>query len=167
MSDLIWAPWRMEFIAKDKTPGCVLCNYVGAMPAPGSLVLAQRPPVYVVLNKYPYTAGHIMVVPVRHISNPSELTESESPALWGLVQASIARLQSATGCAGMNIGMNVGRVAGAGIHEHIHVHLVPRWEGDNNFMPVLGDARVVPEYLEDTRKRLAQAFAELSQEIAV
>jgi ATP adenylyltransferase len=152
----------MEFIAKEKSPGCVLCDYVEIAPAPGRLVLAQRPLAYVVLNKYPYTSGHIMVVPRRHVSNPSALNPTECHDLWSLVQASIPRLQQATGCSGINLGMNIGRVAGAGIHEHIHVHLVPRWEGDNNFMPVLGETRVMPECLEQTRQRLASAFAELN-----
>lgn len=161
---MIWAPWRMEFIAKEKSPGCVLCGYVGVVPAPGTLVLTQHKLAYVVLNKYPYTAGHIMVVPRRHVSTPAELDATESSAMWSLVQASISRLQVATSCGGMNIGMNLGRAAGAGIHEHVHVHLVPRWEGDNNFMPVLGDARVMPEYLEQSWRRLESAFAELSEE---
>ena len=164
MTDVIWAPWRMEFILKQKGPGCVLCNYIDVTPAAGELVLAQQPLAYVVLNKYPYTAGHIMVVPKRHVSNPNELSATESTALWSLVQASIAPLQFATGCAGMNVGMNLGRVAGAGIHEHIHVHLVPRWEGDNNFMPVLGEARVMLEYLEQSWHRLQSAFAGLNEE---
>lgn len=163
MSDVIWAPWRMEFIGKQKSPGCVLCDYVEVAPAPGGLVLVQRRLAYIVLNKYPYTSGHIMVVPRRHVSNPAELDASESRELWNLAQASISRLQSATGCSGINLGMNVGRAAGAGIHEHIHVHLVPRWEGDNNFMPVLSDTRIMPECLEQTRKRLAAAFAELNE----
>ena len=166
MSEVIWAPWRMEFILKDKTPGCVLCNYIEVAPAPGKLVLAQRPSAFVVLNKYPYTAGHIMVVPKRHVSDPTELEASESAALWSLVQASVSPLRRATGCSGINIGMNLGRAAGAGIHEHIHVHLVPRWEGDNNFIAVLGDARVMPEYLEQSRKRLEIAFTELHEEAA-
>jgi len=163
MTDMIWAPWRMEFILSQKRPGCVLCNYIGVTPAAGDLVLAQRRLAYVVLNKYPYTAGHIMVVPKRHVSNATELDDDEATALWWLVQASISRLEAATGCAGMNLGMNLGRAAGAGIHEHIHVHLVPRWEGDNNFMPVIGDARVMPEYLERSRQRLAGAFAGLNE----
>jgi ATP adenylyltransferase len=167
MSEVIWAPWRMEFILGEKTPGCVLCNYVGVAPGTGTLVLAQRPLAYVVLNKYPYTAGHIMVVPKRHVSELTELNGDESAALWSLVQASAARLRQATGCAGMNLGMNLGRVAGAGIHEHIHVHLVPRWEGDHNFISVIGDARVMPEYLEQSRQRLEQAFAELHEEVAL
>ncbi len=150
MSEVIWAPWRMEFISKQKSPGCVLCNYIDVAPAAGALVLAQRPLAYVVLNKYPYTSGHIMVVPKRHVSTLSDLSAQESAALWQLVQASVGPLQTATGCAGMNLGMNLGRIAGAGIHEHIHVHLVPRWEGDSNFMPVLGDTRVMPEYLEQS-----------------
>jgi len=164
MADVIWAPWRMEFISKQKSPGCVLCDYVGIAPAPGTLVLAQRHLAYVVLNKYPYTPGHIMVVPKRHVAMPTELTEQEFSAMWGLVQASVAPLKGATGCDGMNLGMNLGRVAGAGISDHIHVHLVPRWEGDSNFMPVLGATRVMPEHLDQTWHRLAQAFAELPEE---
>ncbi len=167
MSEVIWAPWRMEFILGEKAPGCVLCDYVGVEPAEGSLVLAQSRSAYVVLNKYPYTAGHIMVVPHRHVSDPMVLEPHESGALWQLVQACIAPLRTATRCAGLNIGMNVGQVAGAGIHEHIHVHLVPRWAGDNNFMPAIGDARVMPEYLEQSRQRLAPAFEQLSKEHAL
>ena len=164
MSEVIWAPWRMEFILNEKTPGCVLCNYVGVAPAAGTLVLAQRRQAYVVLNKYPYTAGHIMVVPKRHVSDLTKLSPDESSALWNLVQASVAPLRQATGCVGMNVGMNLGHVAGAGIHEHIHVHLVPRWEGDHNFISVIGDTRVMPEYLEQSRQRLERAFAELHEE---
>lgn len=160
---MIWAPWRMEFISNQRSPGCVLCGYVDVAPAAGSLVLAQRALAYVVLNKYPYTSGHIMVVPKRHVSMPTDLSAPESTALWGLVQSSVAPLRSATGCDGINLGMNLGRAAGAGIHEHIHVHLVPRWEGDNNFMPVLGATRVMPEYLEQSWHRLAAAFARLGE----
>ncbi len=154
----------MEFLSNQKAPGCVLCNYVDVAPAAGELVLAQRPHAYVVLNKFPYTSGHIMVVPKRHVSMPTELAPHESTALWSLVQACIAPLKAATGCDGMNVGMNLGRVAGAGIQDHIHVHLVPRWEGDNNFMPVLGETRVMPEYLEQSWHRLAPTFAELNEE---
>jgi ATP adenylyltransferase len=165
MSDVIWAPWRMEFILGKKPPECVLCGYADVAPAPGTLVLAQGSLAYVVLNKYPYTAGHIMVVPHRHVSDPAELQAHESNALWRMVQASIAPLRAATRCPGMNIGMNVGQVAGAGIHEHIHVHLVPRWDGDNNFMPAVANIRVMPEYLEDSWQRLAPAFADLGKEL--
>ena len=131
----------MEFILGQRPPGCVLCEYVDVTPAPGTLVLAQNSLAYVVLNKYPYTAGHIMVVPRRHVSDPTELAPHESDAMWRLVQASVAPLRAATSCPGMNIGMNLGQVAGAGIHEHIHVHLVPRWGGDNNFMPAISNTR--------------------------
>ncbi len=165
MADVIWAPWRMEFILGHKSGGCVLCDYFDVKPMSGELVLAQRPLAYVVLNKYPYTAGHIMVVPKHHVSDATELSAVEATALWQLVQASIAPLRAATDCAGMNVGMNLGRVAGAGIHEHIHVHLVPRWEGDNNFMPVVGNSRVMPEHLEQSRQRLCVEFAALNEEL--
>jgi ATP adenylyltransferase len=153
----------MDFILGQRPPGCVLCGYVGVAPAPGTLILAQSHLAYVVLNKYPYTAGHIMVVPRRHVSDVTELAAHESDAMWRLVQASVGPLRAATRCQGMNIGMNLGQVAGAGIHEHIHVHLVPRWDGDNNFMPVISDTRVMPEYLEQSWDRLAPAFAKLSE----
>jgi len=166
MSDVIWAPWRMDFILGRKPPGCVLCSYVDISPAPGTLVLAQSPLAYVVLNKYPYTAGHIMVVPRRHVSDPVDLKAHESDALWRMVHASIGRLHAATQCSGMNVGMNIGQVAGAGIYEHIHVHLVPRWDGDNNFMPAIAHTRVMPEYLEQSWERLAEAFADLTKELS-
>src|SRR5512138_4036934 len=101
MSDVIWAPWRMEFILGKRPAGCVLCEYVDVAPAPGTLVLAQGPLAYVVLNKYPYTAGHIMVVPRRHVSDPADLAPHESDAMWRLVQSCVAPLRAATCCPGM------------------------------------------------------------------
>jgi ATP adenylyltransferase len=164
MSDVIWAPWRMEFIKQQTSTACVLCDYVGLAPAPDTLILVRHSLAYVVLNKYPYAAGHIMVVPGRHVASPAELSATENRALWDLVQRCIAPLTAATECDGINLGMNLGRVAGAGIHEHVHVHLVPRWEGDHNFMPVLGQTRVVPEYLEITWHRLFSAFGDLNED---
>lgn len=164
MTERLWAPWRMEFIRKDRpaSHGCVLCEYVGVAPSAGSLLLARRRHAYVVLNRYPYNSGHIMVVPNRHVHDPTQLSLEESQALWQLFTESIAALREATKCQGINCGVNLGRAAGAGIEEHVHVHLVPRWDGDNNFMPVLGDARVVPEALERTREQMAPFFASLS-----
>jgi len=165
MADRLWAPWRMDFIRQgDKPEGCVLCGYVGREPERASGVLARGPHAYVVLNKYPYTAGHLMVVPNRHVDSLAGLDAAEHDALWRLVSASAERLRQATGADGLNLGMNLGRAAGAGIHEHLHVHLVPRWVGDNNFMPVIADARVMPEYLGATWAQLAPGFAGLGAE---
>ncbi len=159
MTDRLWAPWRMEFIRQsEKKPGCVLCEYAACAPGRETHVLARDAGGFVVLNKYPYTAGHLMVVPNRHVGSLAELELAEHDALFRLVRASVTCLEQATGAEGVNLGMNLGRAAGAGIHEHLHVHLVPRWVGDANFMPVIGDVRVMPEYLDATWDRLAPAF---------
>jgi ATP adenylyltransferase len=166
MTERLWAPWRMEFIRRERPAdqGCVLCEYVGVVPGAGTLLLARRPDAFVVLNKYPYNSGHIMVVPTRHVQAPAQLTVEESHSLWQLVTDAMTALRNATECQGMNCGINLGRAAGAGIEEHLHVHLVPRWDGDNNFMPVLGGLRVVPEGLERTWEQLAAHFVGLSND---
>lgn len=163
MTERLWAPWRMEFILGPKRPGCVLCGYVGAEPSRDSRVLARSAKSYVVLNKYPYAAGHLMVVPRRHVASLADLALEEHDDLFRLVRACAPVLQEATRADGMNLGVNLGKAAGAGIEEHLHVHLVPRWVGDNNFMPVLGDVRVMPEYLEETWARFQPLFAALDQ----
>jgi ATP adenylyltransferase len=162
MSERLWAPWRMQFIQEHDAPaGCVLCGYENVPPRRDTRVLARCKAAYVVLNKYPYAAGHLMVVPKSHVADLVELPPSEHAALWSLVRECFARLRSATGAEGINVGINWGEAAGAGIREHLHVHLVPRWLGDTNFMPVLADVRVLPEYLEATWDRLAPRFADL------
>lgn len=154
----------MEFILQDRSAnsGCVLCEYVGVAPKAGTLVLARRRNAYVVLNKYPYNSGHVMVVPNAHVKDPTELTAEQATELYALLTESIAALRRATRCQGINVGMNLGRSAGAGIEEHLHIHLVPRWDGDNNFMTVVSDTRVVPEDLERTREHLAREFEGLT-----
>lgn len=159
MPERLWAPWRMAYMDEPDPPkGCALCAYSTSEPSRESRVLRREAHTFVVLNKYPYTAGHVMVVPRRHVPHPSELTEEEHSELWRVVAESIAALEKATGSEGMNLGMNLGRSAGAGIDQHLHAHLVPRWFGDNNFMPVIADTRVMPQYLEDTWDRLAPSF---------
>ncbi|MCC6902783.1 MAG: HIT domain-containing protein [Polyangiaceae bacterium] len=160
MSDRLWAPWRMQFIRdSDRPAGCALCAYVGVEPSSEGRVLAREPHAFVVLNKFPYAAGHLLVVPTRHVASLEALTPDEHAALWALTTQSATRLERATGAEGLNLGMNLGRAAGAGIREHLHVHLVPRWVGDNNFMPVVSDVRVMPEYLEATWEALWPHFA--------
>ena len=163
MTERLWAPWRMEFIRRPKGEGgCVLCGYVGAPASRDNGVLARRDGAYVVLNKYPYTVAHLMIVPEQHVADPDELGDDSYDSLWRLVRDARRALIAATGAQGMNIGVNLGAAAGAGIAEHLHVHLVPRWTGDNNFMPVIGDVRVMHEYLEETWDHLAPHFAALS-----
>lgn len=153
----------MEFIVGPKVSGCVLCGYAPEAAGPEHRILSKSASSFVVLNKYPYAAGHLMVVPVRHVRRLDELEPEEHEDLWRLVRASVPALERGTRCEGVNIGLNLGKVAGAGIEEHLHVHVVPRWSGDNNFMPVIGDTRVMPEYLRETWARLAPEFAEIAR----
>ncbi len=152
----LWAPWRMEYILGPKDGACVFCD------AAEDLLLVSRPNAFVCLNKYPFAAGHLLVVPKKHVSNLAELSDAEADDLFRLVRASVARLERAISPEGVNVGLNLGKAAGAGIAEHLHAHVVPRWSGDTNFMPVMTGARVMPEYLQDTRKRLLPHFADLA-----
>jgi ATP adenylyltransferase len=156
MTENLWAPWRMEYILGKKDAGCVFCE-----PEP-ELFLASRASAFVCLNKYPFAAGHLLVVPKRHVSDTSLLTDDEADDFFRLVRTSVARLTKAVTPDGVNVGMNLGKAAGAGIAEHLHAHVVPRWNGDTNFLPVIADARVMPEYLHTTRNRLAPFFADLA-----
>jgi ATP adenylyltransferase len=154
----------MEFLQEDRSASssCVLCDYVGVTPAEGTLVLARRAHAFVILNKYPYNSGHIMVVPNAHVKDPTELEAEQATELYQLLHESIGALKRATHCQGINVGMNLGRAAGAGIEEHLHIHLVPRWSGDGNFLSVVADTRVVPESLARTREYLAREFDALT-----
>ena len=153
----------MQYIREPKPEhsACVLCDYCDCQPTRQSLVLVQQPDCFVVLNKYPYVSSHLMVVSRRHVSDMADLTSSQWTALWHAVREASTRLCSATKAQGLNVGLNLGVVAGAGIDQHLHVHLVPRWQGDNNFMPVIADARVLPEYLEETWDYLRPHFEDL------
>lgn len=165
MSDRIWAPWRMQYLRSPKpaAAGCVPCGYVGQAPSREGGVLARRDGAYVVLNKFPYAAGHLMVVPAAHVRSLTGLEPSAHDGLFRLVRDSVACLAQATGADGMNVGINLGSAAGAGIAEHLHVHVVPRWAGDQNFMPVVGDVLVLPEALGDAWVRLEEPFRALDE----
>jgi ATP adenylyltransferase len=153
----------MEYIRGPKEPGCIFCRYPAEDRARYAerLILCTRGDAFVMLNKYPFASGHLMVVPTRHASDLSELTEAEHAALFELVRASASALKVAVNAEGVNIGINIGASAGAGIAEHLHVHIVPRWRGDMNFMPVVADLRVMPEALDATWSRLAPYFRPL------
>jgi len=155
MSENMWAPWRMEYILGPKTGPCVFCTRQPEM------LLAEAPRAFVCLNKYPFGAGHLLVVPKKHVSDLSALSDDEADDFFRLLRTSVERLRRALSPEGVNVGINLGKAAGAGIAEHLHAHLVPRWSGDTNFMPVMTDIRVIPEYLQDTRKRLLPHFADL------
>ncbi len=149
MSKPLWAPWRLEYIEQaDERPGCIFCD-----PDEG-LVVHRGTTAFVLLNRFPYTSGHLMVAPLRHTGALGELTDAEALEIHRLAAAAIATLTAAYAPHGHNLGWNLGRAAGAGIVDHVHLHVVPRWVGDTNFMPVLADVRVVPEALAATADRL-------------
>jgi ATP adenylyltransferase len=166
--DHLWSPWRLDYITGPKDNStCVFCRHAEEArnnpDNPDSLVLTTGTHAYVVLNRYPYNNGHLMVVPSRHTSTLTKLSVDELHELMLLTQRSEQALRDAYPPEGINVGINIGKAAGAGIEEHLHIHLVPRWNGDTNFMTVTGQTRVLPEDLPSTAKRLRPVFERLSR----
>ncbi len=154
----LWAPWRLEYIAAaDELPGCVFCDAAAATDEDG-LVVHRGATSFVLLNKYPYSSGHLMVAPLRHIGDIGDLTDDELIEIHRLAASGMGALAETFAPQGYNLGWNLGRVAGAGVVDHVHLHVVPRWAGDTNFMPVLADVKVLPEHLLETRQKLAAAW---------
>jgi ATP adenylyltransferase len=160
----LWTPHRMAYIKGEGKPagpgadeGCPFC-VVPTLSDEDGLVVARGELVYGVLNLYPYTSGHVLVVPYRHLADYADLTEAETSEFSDFTKRAMIALRAASAPHGFNIGMNLGTVAGAGIAAHLHQHVVPRWGGDSNFMPVVGRTRVLPQLLADTRKILADAW---------
>ena len=154
----IWAPWRIEYIRAAKPTGCILCDKPKEDKDVENYILYHGKYNFIMLNSYPYNPGHLLIAPYRHIGSPEELTDSERNEHFKLVTRSIVVLKETFKPAGFNIGANLGRVAGAGIEDHFHSHIVPRWQGDNNYIPVLADVRVIPQALADTYQTLAGKF---------
>jgi ATP adenylyltransferase len=160
----LWMPHRMAYIKGEGKPagpgaeeGCPFCRIPRLSDADG-LIVARGTLVYAVLNLYPYNSGHLMVCPYRHAADYTDLDEAETAELAGYTKQAMTVLRSVTGAQGFNIGMNIGGVAGAGIAAHLHQHVVPRWGGDSNFMPVIGRTKVLPQLLAQTRETLARAW---------
>jgi ATP adenylyltransferase len=157
----LWAPWRMPYIAgSHPSSGCVFCNARDTTDDRAAFVLYRGEHSYLMLNAFPYTPGHVMAVLRRHVGAIGELEPEELAGAMRLVQRAIAALTVEYRAEGFNVGINQGRVAGAGIADHLHVHVVPRWNGDANFMTVVGEARVLPEALEATWERLRDRFVD-------
>jgi len=159
--DKIWAPWRMEYVGSAKPAGekkCFLC--VDPDRDNESLVVGRKGTAFVIMNRFPYTNGHVMVVPVKHTGRIEELSDEESLDLMRLVRSMIPIFKEEFKVDGVNVGINIGRAAGAGLEEHIHIHMVPRWFGDNNFMPVVGETRMISEHLNASYERLKRKFIE-------
>jgi ATP adenylyltransferase len=154
----LWAPWRLEYVAAaDEQEGCVFC-LAEAGDDEECLVVHRGRRAFVLLNKFPYASGHLMVAPKRHVGDFGELDDPEALEIHRLAVQGVAALAETFGPQGYNLGWNLGRIAGAGIVDHVHMHVVPRWAGDTNFMPVLADVKVLPEALAETRRKLAAAW---------
>ena len=158
MTKQLWAPWRLEYIKQaDEQGGCVFCD-AAAGDDEEKLIVHRGQHAFVLLNKFPYSSGHLMVAPYRHVGELAGLAEEEALEVHGLAVQGVAALGEVYGPEGHNLGWNLGRVSGAGVVDHIHLHVVPRWAGDTNFMPVLADVKVLPEHLIETRRRLVEAW---------
>ncbi|MDX6606533.1 MAG: adenylyltransferase [Solirubrobacterales bacterium] len=157
----IWAPWRLEYVkdaSKDNESECIFCVKPAEDDDEANLIVHRGERCFVILNKYPYTNGHLMVAPYEHVAALQELDAETMAELMSLAQRGMRVLESSYAPHGYNVGFNQGRVAGAGVEHHIHMHVVPRWGGDTNFMPVLGDTRVMNQTLEDSYRTIRGEF---------
>ena len=157
----LYAPWRMEYIGAPEEPGCLFCR-VWQAPAGDdrrNLVLWRDGDALAMMNKFPYNNGHLMVAPRAHVASLTDLGDDRTAAVMTLVRRSLRMLDGVMQPQGFNVGVNIGRVAGAGFPDHVHVHIVPRWDGDTNFLPVVAEVKVVNEHLDRTWEKLSQAFA--------
>lgn len=154
----LWAPWRVAYIESNKPSGCILCEKPKENEDEANFILLRGRLNFVMMNAFPYNPGHLMVAPYRHIPTPEEFTAAELQEHYELVTRVVKILREIYSPAGFNTGMNIGKVAGAGIDGHIHSHIVPRWQGDTNFMPVIGDSRVIPQALIETYRKLRGSF---------
>jgi ATP adenylyltransferase len=155
----LWSPWRMEYIENHgKDDGCAFCIALAGDDGPENLIVHRGSLAFVLLNRYPYTSGHVMVVPMRHEPDLESLQGAELDEMMELTARSTAVLRSVYGTGAFNVGLNIGEAAGAGIKEHVHIHVVPRWVGDTNFMSTLAQTRVLPETLPDTWARIRVGF---------
>jgi ATP adenylyltransferase len=154
----MWAPWRIEYILADKDNRCIFCE---PDEAEGDLTLFSGPETLVMMNKFPYINGHLLVAPVRHVATLDQLTKAEMGELLATVEQSVGILKAVMKPDGYNVGLNLGRVAGAGLEEHLHFHIVPRWSGDTNALTVFGEVRVIPEHIKATYNNLKPYFSKI------
>ena len=154
----LWAPWRMEFLKGEKPENCVFCTAIAQDRDRANLILHRDDKAFVILNKYPYNNGHLLILPKRHVDDTSQLTKPEREDLMDLLELSKKLLDKAIKPHGYNVGMNLGRAAGAGFPGHLHIHLVPRWKGDANFMPVITDTRVISQSLKALHQKISYVY---------
>ncbi|MEJ2024869.1 MAG: HIT domain-containing protein [Deltaproteobacteria bacterium] len=157
--EVTWAPWRMEYILADQKEGpCIFCPGENREQDAERLILFAGKRSMVIMNRYPYNNGHLLVAPVRHVGSLDSLSEDELLDLMEMVRRAINALKKQMNPEGFNVGINLGKVAGAGVEEHLHVHIVPRWNGDTNYMTVVGALRVIPEHIRNTYEKLLPYF---------
>lgn len=155
----LWTPWRMEYILDDKeSVGCIFCDKPKEEDDRKNLILFKGEKAFVIMNLYPYNNGHIMITPYSHVSDVTLLEDEEMLEISREMKRGVKILRSVMHPDGFNIGMNIGKTAGAGIDDHLHLHIVPRWNGDTNFMPVIANMRVMPEHLDDTYMKLVPFY---------
>jgi len=165
--EIKFTPWRMAYISSSDTPAndeCVLCARGRVTPTADNLVLYRGASCYALMNLYPYNTGHLMIVPYRHTADLAGLDAATAGELFDLTRKSVAAITTVMAPHGFNIGMNLGRTAGAGIDEHMHMHIVPRWNGDANFMPIIGGTKLIPEALDQTYAKLRPLFDRLAED---
>ena len=155
----IWAPWRIDYILGPKDDGCIFCNALELGDDRSALILHRGKRCFVIMNKYPYNNGHLMVAPNEHIADFGALSPDVAAEMIGLLQTCFRVMGQVLHPEGYNAGMNLGKCAGAGVEDHLHFHIVPRWNGDTNFMPVLGETRVIPQHIEETYDALLPHFS--------
>jgi len=155
---VLWAPWRMDYILSDKTQGCIFCELPKQNRDRENLILYRSSRAFIIMNRYPYNNGHIMIVPYQHVPALDGLPDETLLDIMKVTRHAVSSIRKAFMPEGFNIGVNIGRVAGAGMEEHIHLHMVPRWAGDTSFMTVFDDVRVIPEHILETYDRLFAAL---------
>lgn len=156
--DNLWRPWRIKYILSDKEQGCIFCNKPKEQKDRENYILHRAKKSFIILNIYPYNSGHLMVAPYKHVASFEDLEDAELTELFQMVNKCTKLLKVTMQPHGFNIGANLGKVAGAGVKDHVHVHVVPRWEGDTNFMPILAEASVIPESLDAIFGKFSEAL---------
>lgn len=164
----LWAPWRLEYIKRqdDVKKNCPFCELPQGEPSEENLILFKNDELFVILNKFPYNPNHLLVVPIAHVSDPSQLSPSTWAALATAIQAAIAVLQAEIQPHGFNVGLNLGAGAGAGLPDHLHWHIVPRWNGDTNFMPILAETKAIPTHNLTVYRQLQKVFADFGARLS-
>lgn len=157
--EYLWAPWRMKYILQKQEAGCILCQKLKEKDDEVNLLLYRGKKNFIILNAFPYNPGHLLIAPYRHIACLEELTDEELIEHFDIVRKSVKLLTEVLKPAGFNVGLNLGKVAGAGIEDHIHTHIVPRWQGDTSFISVISNTKVIPEALKETYQKLKEGIA--------